>query len=145
MQLVLFKDTLEVDSKPQYGVLDDSKDNPDVICLECSSIVEYGDYVILKRLSWSDIRITEKTDKRNKYVVCIDPMYARDTLCFSSKDLSQSEFEDFDYYDTDEQPWMEIDAPPFIDIVEAETEEEACKIAIRNTEYDERIMYAIKI
>lgn len=53
-ELVLFRDILEDDSEPQYGILMDT-DEPEVICLDCGSTIEFGDYEILKRLPWENL------------------------------------------------------------------------------------------
>lgn len=54
MELVLFRDTLEEDATPQYGILTED-DEPEIICLCCGSTVEFENYEILERVSWLDI------------------------------------------------------------------------------------------
>ena len=44
MKLVYFKDLLEDNSIPQYGIL---LDDENILCLCCYGIVEKGDYEIL--------------------------------------------------------------------------------------------------
>lgn len=146
MQLVLFKDTLEVDSKPQYGVLQDNEDNPYVVCLECGSIIEYGDYEILKRLSWSDVVITEKSKTSNKYVVCMDSVWVRDSQMMETGDMSDEEFENIDFMSCEnDDRWHDMEPMPFIAIIEATSNDEARQKAAEQKRYDKRCLFTIKI
>ena len=77
MELVLFKDLLEDDAEPQYGLLED-RDEPSVICLCCGSEVEFGDYEIIERLPWQDLSSAVKQSKKSKYVVCRDSTWVRE-------------------------------------------------------------------
>lgn len=53
-ELVLFRDTLDENPEPEYGILMDT-DEPEVICLGCGSTVEFGDYEIIKKLPWENL------------------------------------------------------------------------------------------
>ena len=77
MELVLFKDLLEDDAEPQYGLLE-NRDEPSVVCLCCGNEVEFGDYEIIERLPWQDLSSAIKQSKKSKYVVCMDDYYVRD-------------------------------------------------------------------
>lgn len=58
MRLVLFRDLLEEDSDPQYGiVLDDNT----ILCLCCGGILEQEDYIVLQNIE--DINISELLKK----------------------------------------------------------------------------------
>jgi len=45
MKLVYFRDTIEDDATPQYGILNDEND---VICLCCGGLIERGEYEIIR-------------------------------------------------------------------------------------------------
>lgn len=149
MELVLFKDLIEEDAKPKFGVLNEENDYSYVICLECGGVFEFGDYEILKRLSWNDIKIVEKDEGvklSDKYVVCMNEEYVRDAQFLDTKNLSEEEFENFDYQSCEnERLWLDMEPNPFIAIVEAVSEEEACQKAAELKRYDSRCLYAIKI
>lgn len=68
MELVYFRDTLEDNADPQYGIQMDG-DEPCILCLCCGSTVDYGDYTILERLPWQDISGHIKSDKCKKHAV----------------------------------------------------------------------------
>lgn len=53
-ELVLFRDTLDDNPEPEYGILMDT-DEPEVICLGCGSTIEFGDYEIIERLPWENL------------------------------------------------------------------------------------------
>lgn len=145
MELVLFKDLLEDDAEPQYGLLED-RDEPSVICLCCGSAVEFGDYEIIERLPWQDLSSAVKQSKKNRYVVCMNESYVRDAQRVNSDELSHEEFDEIDFYDLEnDDMWMDMEPVPFIDIVEADSEEEACKIAGEVSRYDYRLLFAIQI
>lgn len=149
MELVLFKDLLEDDAEIRYGVLNEEDDYPYVICLEYGGVFEFGDYEILKRLAWGDIKIVEKNESpklSDKYVVCMNEEYVRDAQFLDTKNLSNEEFENFDYQNCEnERLWVDMEPHPFIAIVEAVSEEEARKKAAEQKRYDYRCLYAIKI
>ena len=50
-ELVYFKDTLEDDATPQYGIL---LEDGSIICLCCFSVIE-EDYIILEKLGTPDV------------------------------------------------------------------------------------------
>ncbi len=53
-ELVLFRDTLDENPEPEYGILM-NMDEPEVICLGCGSTIEFGDYEIIKKLPWENL------------------------------------------------------------------------------------------
>ena len=143
MELVLFKDDLEDQADPQYGLLED-RDEPSVICLDCGATIESGDYVIIERLPWYNLATLLK--KQQKYVVCMNENYVRDAQMLDTSELTDKEFQNFDYYSCEnEHLWHDMEPNPFIAIIEAESEDEACKIAAEQKRYDKRCLYAIKI
>lgn len=145
MELVLFKDLLEDDAEPQYGLLED-REEPSVICLCCGSAVEYGDYEIIEHLPWMNISSAIKQAQKNKYVVCMNEEFVRDAQLLDTRNLSQEEFDEFDYYSSENDDlWCDMEPNPFIAIVEANSEEDACKKAGAEKRYDSRCLYAIKI
>lgn len=143
MELVLFKDTLEENAEPQYGLLED-RDEPSVVCLCCGGEVEFGDYEIIERLPWQDLSTAIKQSEENKYVVCMDEYYVRDAQMLDTADLSDAEFEKIIEQDTDEV-WKDMEPVPFIAIIEAESEDAACQKAAEQKRYDKRCLYATKI
>lgn len=149
MVLVYFRDLLEDDAEPQFGVLNEEDDYSYVICLKCGGVFEYGDYEIIKRLSWDDIKIIEKDEGlklSDKYVVCMNEEYVRDAQLLDTKNLTEEEFKNFDYQSCEnERLWVDMEPNPFIAIVEASSGEEACQKAAELKHYDRRCLYAIKI
>lgn len=82
----------------------------------------------------------------DKYVVCMNEEYVRDAQYLDTKNLSQEEFDTFDYYDCEsEELWRDMNPNPFIAIVEAMSEDEACQKAAEQKRYDKRCLFAIKI
>lgn len=145
MELVYFRDTLEDNADPQYGILTDG-DSPSVICLCCGGVLEHGNYEIIKRLPWQDLSGLIKQSAQSKYVVCMDTVYVRDAQFLDTKDLSQDEFDEFDYYSSEnEDLWKDMEPSPFVAIVEADSDESACKIAAKQMRYDARCLFATKI
>ncbi len=117
---------------------------PSVICLECGSEIEFGDYEILARLPCRDF--SELLTKKQKYVVCMDESYVRDAQVLDTSDLSDKEFNNIDFMSCDiDELWHDMEPNPFIAIIEAESEDEACKIAAEQKRYDKRCLYAVKI
>lgn len=149
MQPILFKSLLEDKSKPQYGVLNEEDNYSYITSLECGNVYEYGDYEILKRLSWSDIKIVPKkkrAKKLGKYVVCMKDTYVRDAEMLDTSELSDEEFNDEDFMSSKiDEYWKDIFPIPFITIIEAKSEKEACQNAAKHNQYDSRCLYAIKI
>lgn len=145
MELVLFKDLLKDDAEPQYGLLED-RDEPSIVCLCCGSTVEFGDYKIIEHLPWIDLSSAVRQTETSKYVVCMNEEYVRDAQYLDTRDLSQDEFEEFDYYDSEsEYFWRDMEPNPFIAVVEADSEECACKKTAEQHHYDNRCLFAIKI
>ena len=64
MELVIFKDLLEDDSEPQYGLLEEG-DRPNILCLCCGGKVEHDDYVILNRPPWINFSSVAKKAQKN--------------------------------------------------------------------------------
>ena len=149
MVLVYFRDLLEDDAEPQYGVLNEEDDYSYVICLKWGSVFEYGDYEIIKRLSWSDIEIVEKAKQAENsgiFVVCMNDEYVRDAEMLDTSELSDKEFNNIDFMSSDlDVYWKDMFPIPFIAIVEAVSKEAACKKAAEQKHYDSRCLYAIKI
>lgn len=50
-KLVYFRDTLEDNSEPQFGIM---LDDEHLLCLCCGGILEKGDYEILRSHKWFD-------------------------------------------------------------------------------------------
>lgn len=50
-KLVYFRDTLEDNSEPQFGIV---LDDEHILCLCCGGILEKGDYEILRSYKWLD-------------------------------------------------------------------------------------------
>lgn len=143
MEIVIFRDLLEDDSEPFYGVLEDC-DEPSVICLECGSTFEFGDYEILKKISWRDFN--ELLTKKQKYAVCMNASYVRDAQMLDTSELSDEQFSNIDFMSSDvDELWHDMEPNPFIAIIEAESEEEACEKVAKQNRYDSRCLYAIKI
>jgi len=143
MELVLFKDLLDDDAEPQYGLLED-RDEPSVVCLCCGSEVEFGDYEIIERLPWQDFSSAVKQSKKSKYVVCMDSSWVRDSQMLDTSGLTDSEFNDLMDSDNDNF-YRDMEPNPFIAIIEAASEDEACQKAAEQKRYDKRCLFAIKI
>lgn len=143
MELVLFKDLLEEDAEPQYGFLED-RDEPSVYCLCCGSPIEFGDYEILESLPWLDLSGLIKQPQ--KFVVCMDSTWVRDSQMMKTDDLSDTDFENIDFMSSEnDERWHDMEPNPFIAVVEAMSEDEACKKAAEQKRYDKRCLFAIKI
>lgn len=82
----------------------------------------------------------------DKYVVCMDSSWVRDSEMFDISGLSDDELIDIDVCSTDnEARWHDMEPIPFIAIVDAENEDEACKKAAVEHRYDARCLFAMKI
>lgn len=80
-----------------------------------------------------------------KFVVCMNSHYVRDSQIFNTTDLNDYEFENVDPYDEMmEGHWHDMDPNPFIDVVKAEDQDEACRIAGEEHGYDPRTLFAIQ-
>lgn len=148
MKLVLFKDLLEENAMPQYGILTDG-DRPEVICLCCGGLLEFENYKILKALPWDNLSacLKQKICGTNKYVVCLDSVWMRNTELLETRNLSDDEFKNiFDSFDWDDDTcWHEMEPNAFIAVVDADSEESACRIAAEQYRYDSRCLYAVKV
>lgn len=140
MKFVLFKDLLEANSTPQYGIAGDSE-KPEVICLCCGGTVEYGDYEILRVIPWTEAATLFRSDK---YVVCMDSYWVRDAQMIDVSDVEDINDIDTCADDIDER-WKDMEPNPFIAVVEAASEDDACRIAAAQYRYDHRCLYAQKI
>lgn len=82
----------------------------------------------------------------NVYVVCMDSYYVRDAQMFDPERLSEMELNETDIFsETLEMHWHDIDAIPFIGVVKAISEEEACRSIANRYRYDARCLFATKI
>ena len=64
----------------------------------------------------------------NTYVVCMDSSWVRDSQMFDIAGLTDDELADIDMYSADsEDKWHDMEPTPFIAVIKAENEEEACK------------------
>lgn len=82
----------------------------------------------------------------NTYVICMDSVWVRDSEMFDIVGLTDEELTDIDMCGTDnEGRWHDMEPPPFIAVIKAESEEEACKKAATQMRYDPRCLFAIKV
>lgn len=140
MKFVLFKDVLEERSAPQYGIVGDGE-NPDVTCLCCGGTVEYGDYEVIRIIPWTDAAAMFKP---GKYVVCMDSYGVRDAQMIDVSDVE--DINDINTFSDDQdERWKDMEPNPFIAVVEAASEDDACRIAAAQYRYDHRCLYAQKI
>ena len=80
------------------------------------------------------------------YVVCMDSYRIRDAQVFNTVGPSDQELLEIDPFDVSmENRWDEIEPTPFIGIVKAESESEACQKAGAENRYDPRCLFAIKL
>ena len=88
----------------------------------------------------------KETCNFNYYVVCMLPDYVRDSQMLDTISISDEMLFNIDpYNEVYENFWHDMEPIPFIAVVNAESEEAACKIAGSNRRYDPRILYATKI
>lgn len=81
-----------------------------------------------------------------KFVVCMSSCYVRDSQMFDFTGLSDEEYEQIDLHtEENEDRWHEMEPTPFIAVVDAETEDEACGMAAEQYRYDKRCLFAEKI
>lgn len=140
MKFVLFKDLLEANSTPQYGIVGNGE-TPEVTCLCCGGTVEYADYEILRVIPWSEAVTLFKPDK---YVVCMDSYWVRDAQMIDVSDVE--DINDINTFADDmDERWRDMEPNPFIAVVGAATEADACRIAAAQFRYDHRCLYAQKI
>ena len=140
MKFVLFKDLLEADSTPQYGIVGDGE-KPDMTYLCCGGTVEYGDYEILRVIPWSEAVTLFKPDK---YVVCMDSYWERNAQMIDVSDVEDINNINTFANDLDDR-WRDIEPTPFIAVIEAASGDDACKIAAEQYRYDHRCLFAQKI
>ncbi len=82
----------------------------------------------------------------NTYVICMDSVWVRDSEMFDIVCLTDEELTDIDMCGTDnEGRWHDMEPTPFIAVIKAESEEEACKKAATQMRYDPRCLFAIKV
>lgn len=80
------------------------------------------------------------------YVICMDSVWVRDSEMFDIVGLTDEELTDIDMCGTDnESRWHDMEPTPFIAVIKAESEEEACKRAATQMRYDPRCLFAIKV
>ncbi len=80
------------------------------------------------------------------YVVCMDSVWIRDTEMFDTVGLADDELSDIDMCGTEnEGRWHDMEPTPFIAVLKAENEEEACRKAAVEMHYDPRCLFAIKV
>ena len=81
----------------------------------------------------------------SKFVVCMDAHYVRDSQMFETMDMNDDEFENVDIHnEMMEGHWHDMDPNPFIDVVTADDQDEACQIAGEEHGYDPRTLFAIQ-
>ena len=74
----------------------------------------------------------------NTYVVWMDSSWVRDSQMFDIVGLTDDELADLDMCGTDnEGRWHDMEPTPFIAVIKAENEEEACKNAAIEMRYDQ--------
>ena len=82
----------------------------------------------------------------NTYVICMGSVWVRDSEMFDIVGLTDEELTDIDMCGTDnEGRWHDMEPTPFIAVIKAESEEEACKKAATQMRYDPRCLFAIKV
>ena len=81
-----------------------------------------------------------------KFAVLMNSSYVRDSQMFDPAGLSEEEFNQIDLHgEESEGRWHDMEPVPFIAIVEAKTETEACGKAAEQYRYDARCLFAEKI
>ncbi|HFS5045798.1 TPA: hypothetical protein ACG808_000135 [Enterococcus faecium] len=76
----------------------------------------------------------------------MDSVWVRDSEMFDIVGLTDEELTDIDMCGTDnEGRWHDMEPTPFIAVIKAESEEEACKKAATQMRYDPRCLFAIKV
>jgi hypothetical protein len=80
----------------------------------------------------------------NTYVICMDSVWVRDSEMFDIVGLTDEELTDMCGTDN-EGRWHDMEPTPFIAVIKAESEEEACKKAATQMRYDPRCLFAIKV
>lgn len=81
-----------------------------------------------------------------KYIVCMDSYRVRDAQMFNTTGFTDSQLLEIDpFSDEFEDCWHDMELTPFIAVVSAESENEACEIAGRENRYDPRCLFSIEI
>ncbi len=85
--------------------------------------------------------------KEQMYIVCMDSSYVRDAQMVDTSKLSNKEFKDGFFFCTAEYDdlWHDMEPTPFIGVVGAKNEKQACRIAADKYRYDVRCLYAVQI
>lgn len=81
---------------------------------------------------------------RSTYVVCLDAAWVRNAEIVETKDIKGPDV-DPDYIYSKEAVWNAIEYNAFIDIVIADSDKEARKIAASNSGHDARCLFAIPV
>ncbi len=82
----------------------------------------------------------------NTYVICMDSVWVRDSEMFDIVGLTDEELTDIDMCGTDnEGRWHDMEPTPFIAVIKAESEEEACKKAATQMRYDTHCLFAMNV
>lgn len=80
----------------------------------------------------------------NVFVVCLDSYWVRDTQMFDARGLSEDELDNLDMCsEANLDRWHDTDPCPFVGIVTAASEAEACKKAGAEHGYDPRSLFGI--
>jgi len=140
MKLVLFKDLQDKYASPQYGTVGDNK-KPGVKRICDGGTVTYGDYEILRTIPESELSGLLKLDK---YVVCMDPYWVCNAQMIDVSDVE--DINDINSFANDlDDRWRDMEPTPFIAVIEAVSEDDACRIAAEQYRYDHRCLFAQKI
>ena len=80
------------------------------------------------------------------YLVCMDSHYVRDAQVFRTENYSEEELNQIDIHsEHEENSWRDAEITPYIDIVQAHDEDEACRMVAQRCRYDEKCLYATDI
>lgn len=140
MKLVLFKDLQDKYASLQYGIVGDNK-KPGVKRICDGGTVTYGDYEILRTIPESELSGLLKLDK---YVVCMESYWVRDVQMIDVSDVEDINNINTFANDLDDR-WRDMEPTPFIAVIEAVSEDDACRIAAEQYRYDHRCLFAQKI
>lgn len=82
----------------------------------------------------------------DNYVVCMDALWVRDSAMFDPSGLADDELENLDVCSSEhEWRWRPMEPVPFIAVIKAENERDACKRVAFENQYDIRCLFAIKV
>ena len=80
------------------------------------------------------------------YVVCMDSTWVRDTQMFDTRGFSEEEMTYLDMSSEENiNRWHDMEPCPFVGIVSADSDDEACQKAGMEYRYDPRSLFAIKV